>query len=58
MSCPPEALADALVAAHPDRDPGEVSGDELSAWIDALGADGADGELCAAVAVAWESRLL
>ena len=53
-----ESLADALVDAHPDRDPADVAGDELARWLAALGADPSDADLLAAVAAAWEARMM
>jgi Fe-S-cluster formation regulator IscX/YfhJ len=51
-----EALAEALLDAHPDAEPYEVTGDDLAAWAAALGADPRDDALLAAAVVAWEAR--
>jgi len=52
----PEALADALLEAHPDAEPWETPGELVDAWLDEAGAGDADDALRAAVLAAWEAR--
>jgi Fe-S-cluster formation regulator IscX/YfhJ len=52
----PEALAEALLSAHPDAEPYEVTADDLVRWVAGLGGDPSDDRLMAAAVVAWEAR--
>lgn len=53
----PEALAAALRAAHPDREPFEEDATTVREWIAEAGADPDDDDLVAAALVAWEALL-
>lgn len=52
----PEAVAEALSAAHPDVEPFEVDADLVARWVAEVGADPDDDELVADSLSAWEHR--
>jgi hypothetical protein len=56
LSPDPELIADALLAAHPNAEPFEVPGDQLSVWFESVGAPWDDDDLVAAALAAWEAR--
>ncbi len=59
MSAPvndPEQIADALIAAHPEWEPFEISDDQVLEWSRDEGLDLSDDQMFAAVMLAWELR--
>lgn len=52
----PELIADALLSAHPDAEPFEIPGTDLTDWLSAAGVDVDDDKLVAAAIAAWEAR--
>jgi len=52
----PELIADALLSAHPDAEPFEVSGPELETWLTEVGVADQDDALVSATLAAWELR--
>jgi|GEM_PF-3588492 hypothetical protein len=52
----PEQIADALIAAHPEWEPFEISDDQVLEWSRDEGVDLSDDQIFSAVVLAWELR--